>query len=440
MTGFPSSSCLRVIFLGHAVVAVMYWNVSPKGFPLDHHRFWLNSVLPLLVIAVACCGLLRSRVALTLIAGLALACGWLGGSLAGRMLFPISSRGFWLLGMLFALAQFTLVGFKLREQETRLIGLAFPALLGVLAGIFSIYAQLPPPASTKPLNLSPPGTEFVTRDNPFRSSNDVFAFQSSTGEVVARAGQVTIRCNPRLSFDRIAPDGFWSLLAPPSQRDVSLTAQQVIPNGIPRYVYADDTTVEFKTNVAGKQIDCVSWVRLSEDLYSHLNSFALITISRHRDLSLAFSPCPDAQLKVLPADYPTGRPARIAYVNSKEEFLVVEAASGEKGPFTTLATGKLRRGDPLRMTFFDESRRVATVTCFDWTSQLSTELSPTAGWGLPQNAIEFVRLGDSEDAPVQIFSTLAATSVGRGWETVGHRAGTYRNRIKIEIASDLEGD
>jgi hypothetical protein len=48
------------------------------------------------------------------------------------------------------------------------------------------------------------------------------------------------------------------------------------------------------------------------------------------------------------------------------------------------------------------------------------------------NAIEFQRFGAPESSPVMIWITLAATSVGRGWDAVGHRAGTYRNRIRIE--------
>ena len=34
--------------------------------------------------------------------------------------------------------------------------------------------------------------------------------------------------------------------------------------------------------------------------------------------------------------------------------------------------------------------------------------------------------------------TLAGTSVGRGWDCVGHRAGTYSNRIGIAARQDLE--
>jgi hypothetical protein len=52
------------------------------------------------------------------------------------------------------------------------------------------------------------------------------------------------------------------------------------------------------------------------------------------------------------------------------------------------------------------------------------------------NAIEFQRLYDSPSAPGGIWITLAGTSVGRGWETVGHRAGIYRNGLIFEKVED----
>jgi hypothetical protein len=60
----------------------------------------------------------------------------------------------------------------------------------------------------------------------------------------------------------------------------------------------------------------------------------------------------------------------------------------------------------------------------------STELSPNPGWGLPQNAIEF-SLPDPA-SPANLFITLASTSVGRGFDSVSHAPGTYRNRIRIQ--------
>jgi hypothetical protein len=54
------------------------------------------------------------------------------------------------------------------------------------------------------------------------------------------------------------------------------------------------------------------------------------------------------------------------------------------------------------------------------------------------NAIEFRRLDDSLTAPVAIWITLAGTSVGRGWETVGHKAGVYRNELVFQNVETVE--
>ena len=130
-------------------------------------------------------------------------------------------------------------------------------------------------------------------------------------------------------------------------------------------------------------------------------------------------------------DYPFGRPARFAYVD-EAAVSVVEASSGEKGPFHILAQGRLERSSSLEITLCDEDRAIGRLTLLVWPAQASTQLSPTAGWGVPENAIEFSLSGDEPTSPASLFITLAATSVGRGWDSVGHAAGTYRNRITIE--------
>jgi hypothetical protein len=81
---------------------------------------------------------------------------------------------------------------------------------------------------------------------------------------------------------------------------------------------------------------------------------------------------------------------------------------------------------------FDEDRAILRITLHDWSAQASTQLSPTAGWRVPVNAIEFSLSGESLASPASIFVTLAATSVGRGWDSVAHTAGTYRNCVTIE--------
>jgi hypothetical protein len=133
-------------------------------------------------------------------------------------------------------------------------------------------------------------------------------------------------------------------------------------------------------------------------------------------------------------DYPFGRPMRLAYVDANETFHVVEASSGEKGPFRELGRGDLPRLLPLTLTLHDDGLPICRITLSDWAYQAGTALSPTAGWGLPVNSIEFSLSGDDPASAASIWFTLAGTGVGRGWDSVGHTAGTYRNRISIEWA------
>jgi len=133
-------------------------------------------------------------------------------------------------------------------------------------------------------------------------------------------------------------------------------------------------------------------------------------------------------------DYPFGRPLRFAFLDASGRFRVVEATSGEKGPFRELASGPLRRGEPLTIELCDEDRPVTRIVLDDWSAQADVQPSPTAGWGAPANAIEFSLSGDEPTSAATIYVSLASTSVGRGWDCLGHRAGTYRNRVRVEPA------
>jgi hypothetical protein len=163
-----------------------------------------------------------------------------------------------------------------------------------------------------------------------------------------------------------------------------------------------------------------------------LNTYCELGLYGHKALSISFSPCPDQRIEVTYFQYPVGRPQRCAYVDAGGTFRVVEAASGEKGPFKPLASGPLARGEPLTITLYDADVPLCRITLEDWSAQAGTDLSPTAGWGLPVNVIEFSRYGEAPSSPVGISVTLAGTSVGRGWDSVAHAAGTYRNRMRVE--------
>jgi hypothetical protein len=104
-------------------------------------------------------------------------------------------------------------------------------------------------------------------------------------------------------------------------------------------------------------------------------------------------------------------------------FRVVSASDGEKGPFQTLANGKLQRGEPLTMTLRMDDSSLCTITFETWSTHASTDLSPSAGWGVSQNSVQFF----SNRNQVLILLSLADTGPGRGWDSVGHARGRYRN-------------
>jgi hypothetical protein len=256
-------------------------------------------------------------------------------------------------------------------------------------------------------------------------------FETSKAELLLTTGSIRITCRPVLHFDRISPDGFWSLFARSRNRFPSPAAQSS-GNDLISIRYDDDSTVAISAPTTEGLLQLTAFTPVAEDTFSHLNTYCYFEISGHKRLSLSFSPCPDAEIEVLPADYPVGRPARLAYLDSSNHFFVVEAKSGEKGPFRELAAGRLARGDALTIVIRDGGQPVTRITLEDWSKQVSTSLSPCAGWRLPMNAIEFQRFYDAASAPGGIWITLAGTSVGRGWETVGHRAGIYRNGLVFE--------
>jgi hypothetical protein len=258
-------------------------------------------------------------------------------------------------------------------------------------------------------------------------------FYPAPSRIEFKRGDVRIQCSPLLDFDRISLDGFWSLFARRESNTERDCVGELMGEQTHLLEYSDGSAVVLPRSSANNNAEIIGFTPLMEDVYSHLNSFCVLEVSGHKSLSLTFSPCGKQKIAVLPADYPFGRPARFAYVDATDDFLVVEATSGEKGPYQTLARGRLPRGQPLTLGIHDQGQLVASVTLDDWSSQVSTDLSPTAGSGVPVNAIEFQRRGDNEGSPVTIWITLAATSVGRGFETVGYRAGIYRNTLRFQL-------
>jgi hypothetical protein len=430
------------VLVGHAFGAAAWVALMPRGFPLVHPRFWANVGVPVLIAACVIAALAearRERLAVTRGALLALATMWMVAAVVGWIIFPISLELRWLaplfIGSAVALAANAA---HLRPIQLPIYALALALLVGAGIGALLPWLQRAPQPSTHPLDdvaIVSPADASDLSDLPRTRSSGLALVTLGDGQLTVSQDRYVVYVNPLLTFISRSPDRCWTSLAPRADRE-GRRRRLVQSDEHGLLHYADDGSSTLSVVGEGSRVAVVARSNLPAPVYSHLNTFCELQLAGHRNLSVSFSPCPEVKIDIVPSDYPIGRPARCAYLGADGIFRVVEASSGEKGPFHELASGRLARDQALSMTFHDEGRPFCTVTLDDLAAQASTDLSPTAGWGLPMNAIEFSRDNDRETSPASVFVTLAGTSVGRGWDSVGHTAGTYRNRTTIEMHGD----
>lgn len=444
----PNKPCLRarLFWLGviqlHWIAAIGVLYAMPRGFPVGHRHWWANEVFPWVVIAYAVVTTLavylmqwRAMVGFMLASPIAL----IGAAAAGLAMFPVSGR---IAGLAVAIvATLALIGLR---REFRPWWPGRRLMLAVI--VFSIVfgAALPWTQRAEEPQTLPAGGDAVQLDRsnfervlPTQAVTTQIRISPNSGDVVARFGTHSVQLSPLLTFESMSPDRCWTNLAPKAYR-VAPRRVLVQPSA-GEFAYLDLGRSRLRFNPVGDDgIELDATAELSRPVFSHLNSFCQATVTGHRKLSLIFSPAPDKPIDVQYSEYPTGRPGRMAYMDNSGVFHVVQATSGEKGPFHELAAGPLRRGEPLTITLLDEGKPFASMTLADFSSQASTQPSPTAGWGLPVNSIEFSLYDDNPRSLASIYISLASTSVGRGWDSVGHAAGVYRNRITLRPASGNE--
>ncbi len=431
----------RIVLTLHAAAAGAWVWMMPGGFPVGHARWWANRALPGVVIAVCVVGVWagwRRRDALLRHVALGVVAAWLAAAVAGRAIFPISGRLAWLPALAAAAVLGAMAGATWLGTRPRLAALA-AVLAAAAVGASVPLSQRAGEPATRPLDVALPAAPTGPMDRLAALGvhpTDSVDVHPSTGLVRVRHGEMLVEVKPRLVFWSASPDRCWTILAPRRGRCAAAAALAGLFHDATsvRASYGEGATGALSVTVdpAAGSVSLEALRRLDEPVYSHLNAFCQVDIATTRRLWLSFSPCGDARVEVLPSDYPVGRPARLAYLGADGQFRVVEATSGEKGPFRELAAGPLRRDEALAITLHHGDEPACRIVLDDFVRQASTALSPTAGWGLPQNAIEFTRYGEADVALASVFITLAGTSVGRGWDSVGHAAGVYRNRLRIE--------
>lgn len=411
----------------------------PRGFAIGHAKWWTNQLFPvciLLAVSAALYQLVRTR-AWGWSAAVALSCSaiWIGAAI-GLARYPVS--GLWLAPLAVVIGVIGLRAVAAAGAIRIFRGGVVAGVLGAGVGFVALALQRAHEPATFPANptLAPePDAEEVSIRATQRIS-DRTAIWPRDGEIRTEVGRLQLTIEPALQFISRSPDRFWTVFA--AAREGVSPPTQLLRAAHGPYVATFDYRSDYDARLSvaddGQEVRIHSTATLTRPIFSHLNSFARVLVTGHRRLFLSFSPCPDARVEVLPSDYPVGRPARAAFLTDGDRFCVVEASGAEKGPFRVLADGPLKRSEPLIITLLDEDQPMGRISWLDWAAQADTSPSPTAGWGAPCNAIEFSLVGDRPSDAAALYLTLAGTSLGRGWDSVGHAAGTYQNRMRIDSA------
>ena len=435
-------------FAGLFGAAALWWWMMPKGFPLLHERFWINSVFPPLAMVASGWALwtisrgkhlVLRRMQLTVLACV------VSAGVTGMILYPTSMAAQRLAACTSVLVAATLL-------QTALVGLAFGWIRGlgkplfaiipaaVLLGVFIPRSQLGRPSKTSPTGVTMPDHSLIREPVSSRSISlgSNFIYQASIASLITRHRDTSLTVDPLLDFQSVSPDRFWTLFSPRGVPRLRVgNAFRDAKKHLVEYRGIWSAAVLIEGGRDSNRVDLTAHRYLPGAVYSHLNSYSQLFFTGNQPLFVSFSPCPE-KIEILPSDYPTGRPARFAAMMPDGMMRVVEASSGEKGPFKVLTEGRIERGDPIALTLWNGEIAVYRVTFHDWSAQASTQLSPTAGWGMPENAVEF-SLSDVGYA-ASFHLTLAGTSVGRGWDSVGHAEGVYRNRMSIELLAEPDSD
>jgi hypothetical protein len=421
-----------LVFASHAACAAVWWWLMPGGFPSSTSELWVNQVLPFVPILVAAIALFtRGAFSASVVPALQamFPLFWIACAISARVAFPESIGGLWNLPFAGGVLLAILWGrqHRFRTPKPWLVPLfAIPALW---AGWCFPTSQRSADAATLPSQVQLFEVPASARNPGLIKLSKDAQLHTDDGRLVVRSDKLVLTVQPLLSIASRSPDRSWTELAPPDYNRRTIRNLVSVQHDGPRWKlsYKDEDRSVLDLGAHDGVLDLDARSRLPAAVFSHLNQFAEVTLRGHSKVTVAFSPIPGKRIE-LPS--PT-EPARFAYLDDAGRFHVVQASKQRVGPFTEIASGPLKRGEPLIVTLEDADAEVFRIVLDDWAAQASTQLSPTAGWGVPVNSIELVRVAEAQNAPIAITWSLASTSIGRGSQSVGLAPGVYRDRITI---------
>lgn len=382
----------------------------PGVYGPDEGLWWATTGTVLaawLLVLVAFVGALRRRAWWSYLAGLAPGVALVFAGLLGRFVFPRAPAPVFVMPFVLGLAWLltTVRAFRQLPRRSRVVGLAV-ALVAAPWGAVQPLARAPGPAGTRPLLTVLP------------EASDAGAL-SARGTLELDCGGARLSVAPLLEFLDASEDGFWPVAS------TDLTRALI---GRPTLA-GPGARARFQANLDGGRGTFEATTLVPSPVASHLNHFTKLVLTGLSAPALRLSPLPEP-LPLLPYDYPSGRPAHFAALTASLDLVAWRASDAEKGPFFELARARVSRETPLTLTFLDGDTPKCRLTFADFFAQADVSRSPTAGEGVPVNVVQFGRSGATGE--VVVFLSLAATGIGAGLETVVHREGVYRNRVRVD--------
>src|SRR5687768_9466099 len=183
----------------------------PGGFAPGHPRFWVNQVLPpvmiVLMVALAAAGH-RGRYGVVRAGIVMLAAMWLGIAVSSRVTFPISLRVRFAIPLLFfACVLIAAFAPALRAARWPRALTAAAVVLGLALGAWLPRTQRAAEPSTQPLNVALAPTTLPSFEHqPLTRSMRGFDVTPSSGIVQLRRGRYVLAIQPLLDFRSRSPD------------------------------------------------------------------------------------------------------------------------------------------------------------------------------------------------------------------------------------------
>ena len=259
-----------------------WWHLMPKGFPVTHARFWVNSVLPLVAAAACLLGIVATVrkwdgvLKCLVFAFMAIV---VSAGIAGKCYFSQSVSGsFFIVIALFVVIALASGGFTLcllRKAPVATWSKIVCIGAGILLGVFLPWSQRAMDPATRPYCydvLAPSSTLLDVTDDSLQLSDRVTV--SPAAECVRlELNEATLDVYPLLSFRSRSPDRFWTLFVPRLTNELPQRSLLGVARG------ARDVTLEYKDDgfsrlqVAmpdAEEITTIeAWSFLPHAVYSH---------------------------------------------------------------------------------------------------------------------------------------------------------------------------